>query len=753
MDSGDARRAAPLRAARLRRPPRRLRPGCPRRRLQAGHIPRRSTSRSGAIPDAIRQSRSTRTLRSSRDPFGVPRGGVRRNGGPRRRAARRPPRRWRRFRSFRDAPLRGLRRVTSSATRSASPDARPHTGDTRERGPRAGGRGGAGGEASGSESRRGAPARLSSPCSFTRSGRRSRTWATAACTWCTRGRIFQVTRDHSMVQEMVEAKILTPDQAARAPGREQDHPRPRDRRRRRGGGPCADAGARRRGRARFSAPMGSATSSTPVGAPRRGELRSAAQAVGKLVDLANARGGYDNITVVIVRPRVSAPARHGAPRAPVTTTIPARDPSSAKAPPMMAVIPAPPPRRPPPSARPPKPQPSQPGRGAGLSPAAVGLARRRSAWCCGARTSPGADGEADRGALRRRRARLVSVGAGAAASVASPPSIFPQASGIDAAGITPLSRSRPRPVPGCDTRAGSRRSLRRLPGPLHAPHAPSEGLSSDPRPRQRDRHPRQRAGQRRRLQGPGRRAAPRADRQAGRRSSSSSISAQGPSAANGAPRRAESARRRSTSARSSPSGRRPSRSRTRRSPLMLMSPGELQAPRGQVIVGREASRASLVIAHPAVSGHARDGHARPHAGRRPRARRAARRSPGSASPPNQPVPDRPNGVIAFGPVPVPVGVLVAASRRRARRGGSRTAASAAGVAHRPRRRASRSVPNGGASSPRRPPAPDAAEAPHRHRRAVARPARQSNVDHHRPHAGQPDRRPPPAGLARSTRRS
>src|SRR5271165_4445874 len=35
---------------------------------------------------------------------------------------------------------------------------------------------------------------------------------------------------------------------------------------------------------------------------------------------------------------------------------------------------------------------------------------------------------------------------------------------------------------------------------------------------------------------------------------------------------------------------------------MLMSPGQLQAPPGQVIVGRDAARASLVIAHAAVSG-------------------------------------------------------------------------------------------------------------------------------------------------------
>jgi hypothetical protein len=47
-----------------------------------------------------------------------------------------------------------------------------------------------------------------------RSGRRSPTSATAAATSFTQGQIRQVTRDHSMVQQMVDAGILTPEQAA-----------------------------------------------------------------------------------------------------------------------------------------------------------------------------------------------------------------------------------------------------------------------------------------------------------------------------------------------------------------------------------------------------------------------------------------------------------------------------------------------------------------------------------------------------------
>ena len=35
---------------------------------------------------------------------------------------------------------------------------------------------------------------------------------------------------------------------------------------------------------------------------------------------------------------------------------------------------------------------------------------------------------------------------------------------------------------------------------------------------------------------------------------------------------------------------------------MILSPGQVTAPRGQIILGREPSRASWVLAHPSVSG-------------------------------------------------------------------------------------------------------------------------------------------------------
>ena len=104
--------------------------------------------------------------------------------------------------------------------------------------------------------------------------------------------------------------------------------------------------------------------------------------------------------------------------------------------------------------------------------------------------------------------------------------------------------------------------------------------------------------------------------------------------------------------------------------LMLMSPGTMQAPRGHVVLGREAARASLVIGHPAVSGT----HATVMLDRMQVVDHGSTSGTyvnGQRSPPNQPVPIDPNGVIAFGPIPVPVLVQIAQSGggRRARRSG------------------------------------------------------------------------------------
>ena len=91
--------------------------------------------------------------------------------------------------------------------------------------------------------------------------------------------------------------------------------------------------------------------------------------------------------------------------------------------------------------------------------------------------------------------------------------------------------------------------------------------------------------------------------------------------------------------------------------LMLMSPGQLQPPRGQIIVGREPSRASLVIAHAAVSGlHATIAMDRMMV--TDHGSTSGTYVSGKQAPANQPTPIDPAGVIAFGPVPVPVSLLV-----------------------------------------------------------------------------------------------
>ena len=119
------------------------------------------------------------------------------------------------------------------------------------------------------------------------------------------GQIFQITRDHSMVQQMVDAHLLTPAQAAvhpdankitRALGIEDD----------------IEVDIR-------SAPIAHVAGdvfvlctdglSDLVESPEILQVASAeppAQAAWKLVDLANARGGHDNITVQVLRVRESA---------------------------------------------------------------------------------------------------------------------------------------------------------------------------------------------------------------------------------------------------------------------------------------------------------------------------------------------------------------------------------------------------------------------------------------------------------------
>lgn len=92
--------------------------------------------------------------------------------------------------------------------------------------------------------------------------------------------------------------------------------------------------------------------------------------------------------------------------------------------------------------------------------------------------------------------------------------------------------------------------------------------------------------------------------------------------------------------------------------MMLMSVGQAAAPRGQHVIGREPSRASLVIAHNAVSSH----HATVMLDRMMVVDHGSTSGTYVGAPqpitPNQPAPLDPNGIVAFGPVPVPVSLLV-----------------------------------------------------------------------------------------------
>ncbi len=89
---------------------------------------------------------------------------------------------------------------------------------------------------------------------------------------------------------------------------------------------------------------------------------------------------------------------------------------------------------------------------------------------------------------------------------------------------------------------------------------------------------------------------------------------------------------------------------------MLMSPGAVPVARGQLVIGREAPGNSLVIAHGAVSAS----HATVMLDRMMVVDSGSTSGTyvnGQRIPANQPVPLDPNGLVAFGPVPVPVALL------------------------------------------------------------------------------------------------
>jgi protein phosphatase len=119
------------------------------------------------------------------------------------------------------------------------------------------------------------------------------------------GQIFQLTRDHSMVQEMVDARILTPAQAA-------VHPDANKITRALGIDDAVEVDVRPQPVAHVAGDMFVLCSDGLTDLVEMPEILQMvtsdppAQAAGKLVDLANARGGHDNISVLILRARMSA---------------------------------------------------------------------------------------------------------------------------------------------------------------------------------------------------------------------------------------------------------------------------------------------------------------------------------------------------------------------------------------------------------------------------------------------------------------
>jgi protein phosphatase len=119
------------------------------------------------------------------------------------------------------------------------------------------------------------------------------------------GQILRLTRDHSIVQELVDRGLLSPEQAAR---------HPEANRITRALGMSVEVGAELRPEAVHQVAgdafvlcsdglcdlVGDDEILAIVGS------EPAAQAVGKLVDLANARGGHDNVTVAVLRARETA---------------------------------------------------------------------------------------------------------------------------------------------------------------------------------------------------------------------------------------------------------------------------------------------------------------------------------------------------------------------------------------------------------------------------------------------------------------
>jgi protein phosphatase len=124
------------------------------------------------------------------------------------------------------------------------------------------------------------------------------------------GHISRLTRDHSMVQEMVDRGLLTPQQAAH-------HPDANRITRALGMAEAVEVELRPQPVLHVPGDAFVLCSDGLSDLVEDAEIleivgsEPAAQAVGKLVDLANARGGHDNVTVIVLRAREAALAAAG----------------------------------------------------------------------------------------------------------------------------------------------------------------------------------------------------------------------------------------------------------------------------------------------------------------------------------------------------------------------------------------------------------------------------------------------------------
>ena len=126
------------------------------------------------------------------------------------------------------------------------------------------------------------------------------------------GVIAQITRDHSMVQEMVDRKLIRAEDAAK-------HPDANKILRALGIAKDVEVELRPEPIAYASGDIFVLCSDGLSDLVEPGEIleiagsHPPAQAAGQLVDLANARGGHDNITVMVIRTKTGANARAAAP--------------------------------------------------------------------------------------------------------------------------------------------------------------------------------------------------------------------------------------------------------------------------------------------------------------------------------------------------------------------------------------------------------------------------------------------------------